>query len=113
VRACTHIRGIGFPHSFSIVCALLQDKTNAEWCERQPDVTNIVLLHKHYSPLCEGPNSHTSNEIHLFDDMVPRLQPSCWLNINSVTPQYEGSNSLPLANTSLSLCADFHTNSCC
>jgi len=108
VCACTHICGTGFPHSFSIVCALLQAKTNAEWCERQPDVTNAVLLHKHYSPLLEGPSAHTSNEIHLFGDMVPRPHPSCWFNITSVTPQYEGSNSLPLTSTGLSLCADFH-----
>jgi len=54
-----------------IVCALLQAKTNANWCERQPGFSHVVLLYKHYSPLWEGPNAHTSNEIHLFDDMVP------------------------------------------
>jgi len=91
VHAHKHICGIGFPHSFSIVCA------------------HVVLLYKHYSPLWDGPNAHTSNEIYLFDDMVPRPHPSCWLNINSVTPEYKGSNSLPFTNTGLSLCAVFHT----
>jgi hypothetical protein len=65
------------------------------------DCAHVTLLYKHYSPLCEGPNAHTSHEIHLFDDMVPQTHPSCWLNIKSITPEYEGSNVLPFTNTGL------------
>jgi len=43
VRAHTHIRGIGFPHSFSIVCALLQAKTNAEWCHTCSSLTQALF----------------------------------------------------------------------